>query len=119
MELIRRGDEISYHSERRWPPPAPATCRLRCRIGDDIGVAAAGTLEHFLVERYTLYSATPKGALLRGEVEHPPYRLRRAEVLELDENLLAAAGIRRPDEVVVPVLFSDGVDVTVRGPYRD
>lgn len=119
MELVQRGDEISYHSERRWPPPTPATCRVRCRIGENIGVAAAGTLEHFLVERYTLYSASPKGAILRGEVEHVPYPLRRAEVLELDESLLAAAGIRRPDEVVSPVLFSDGVDVEVRGPYRD
>lgn len=119
MELIQRDHEISYHSERRWPPPTPATCRVRCRVGDAIGTAAAGTLEHFLVERYTLYSASPKGAILRGEVEHLPYSLRRAEVLELDENLLAAAGMVRRDEIISPVLFSDGVDVKVRGPYRD
>jgi uncharacterized protein YqjF (DUF2071 family) len=59
--------------------------------------ARAGTLEHFLAERYFLYAAHDD-RLYRGQVHHTPYPLQPAEVSELDVTLLAAAGIPRPDE---------------------
>ena len=58
--------------------------------------AAVGTLEHFLAERYLLY-ASRRGRLYRGQVHHEPYPLQAAEVPSLEENLVAAAGISRPD----------------------
>jgi hypothetical protein len=36
--------------------------------------------------------------LYRGRVHHAPYPLQRANVTSLDESLLAAAGIVKPDE---------------------
>ncbi len=47
------------------------------------------------MERYFLYTVHG-GALWRGQVHHPPYQVRGAQVDGLDESLLAAAGIPRP-----------------------
>ena len=59
--------------------------------------AAPGTIEHFLVERYILYTIDDEHRLRRARVHHEPYPLQRAEVLGLDETLIWAAGIRRSE----------------------
>ena len=91
----------------RSRPPAPSGA---CPKGP-IAPALAGTLEHFLAERYLLYAAH-RGRLYRGQVHHTPYPLQAADVTALEESLLAAAGLPRPD---VPPLahFSQGVRVEV------
>ena len=111
MELTRQGESFSYRSERRWPGPTPATCAVRCTPRGPASTSTPGTLQHFLVERYFLYS-TANGVLFRGQVHHPPYQVRGANVEGLDESLLAAAGIPRPPEPPL-ALFSEGVDVDV------
>jgi hypothetical protein len=113
MELSRggEGEPIAYRSERLWPGPTPATCAVRCTPRGPAAPSAPGTLQHFLVERYFLYS-TARGSLFRGQVHHPPYQVRGAGVEGLDESLLAAAGIPRPAEPPL-ALFSEGVDVDV------
>ncbi len=102
---------ISYVSERRWPGPTPATHAIRAIPRGPIATAAVGTLEHFLAERYLLY-ASRRGRLYRGQVHHEPYPLQCADVPSLEENLVAAAGISRPDE---PPLahYASGVRVEV------
>lgn len=99
MSLERRDDNgtVVYASERRWPRPVPAHCWLTYRPQGPVAPAAPGTLEHFLVERYFLYALARDGSLLRGQVHHTPYPLQRAVAADLDESLLAAAGIARPD----------------------
>lgn len=113
MELTtgREGEPLSYRSERRWPGPTPATCSVRCTPRGSSAPSSPGTLQHFLVERYFLYS-TANGSLHRGQVHHPPYQVRGADVEGLDESLLAVAGIVRPAEPPL-ALFSEGVDVDV------
>lgn len=96
MELQRDGELVHYRSERLRPPPLPGHCRVTCRPHGVARPAAPGSLEHFLAERYLLYTLGARGALLRGAVHHEPYPLQAAEVLACDENLLAAAGIARP-----------------------
>jgi uncharacterized protein YqjF (DUF2071 family) len=111
MSLLRRGDEIRYQSERRWPGPLPATFAGHWRIGAELGAATPGTFEHFLAERYLLYASSPHG-LRVGQVHHTPYPLRRAEVLAWSEDLLRPAGM--PPATGAPhALFSPGVDVEV------
>ena len=101
----------AYRSARRWPPPAPATCAVRTTPRGPAAPSEPGTLQHFLVERYFLYSRA-NDQLFRGQVHHPPYQVRGADVEGLDESLLAAAGIARP--AVAPLAhFSEGVDVDV------
>jgi hypothetical protein len=46
-------------------------------------------------------------------VHHEPYPLREVEVASVSEDLLAAAGVERPDAPPV-AHFSDGVDVEIR-----
>lgn len=55
-------------------------------------LAAKGSLEEFLVERYRLYSSALGSLLWTGRVEHEPWLLQAARIEELDETLSAAAG---------------------------
>lgn len=109
---------ISYASERLNPGPRPARCALRYAPGDDTPTAARpGTLEHFLVERYILY-AHHEGALYQGRVHHAPYPLQAATLQELDESLIAAAGITRPEEPPPLIHYARGVHVRIYPPRR-
>ncbi len=77
-------------------------------------VAEAGSLEFFLLERYTLYSMH-EGRMLRGQVHHAPYPLVGVESFEISCEGLAPAGLGwsgGPDHVIA----SPGVDVEVFGP---
>ena len=102
---------ILYAGIRVRPDPAPASYLVRARPVGPVSQARPGTLEHFLVERYILY-ALANDRLYEGRVHHAPYPVQGAEVHTLDESLLAASGIRRPD--VMPLAhFARGVDVKV------
>jgi uncharacterized protein YqjF (DUF2071 family) len=102
---------ILYAGTRRWPGPLPASYAVRATPEGPVTTASPGTLEHFLVERYILYTDW-KSQLYQGRVHHIPYPLQSAKILSLDETLLSAEGITRPD--VAPIAhFSGGVDVDV------
>ena len=100
-----------YAGVRRGPGPLPASYLIRAQATGPVRTAQPGTLEHFLVERYILYS-TAGSRLYRGQVHHHPYPLQSAEVHSLHENLLAAAGIARPESAPL-AHFATGVDVRV------
>jgi uncharacterized protein len=90
--------EIEYRSERVPPRLTHARrvrCALRYRPTGAARPALPGTLEHFLVERYILYSYDGR-RLFRGRVHHTHYPVQSAELLSLEENLVAAAGITPP-----------------------
>jgi hypothetical protein len=55
-------------------------------IGDPY-CSTAGTLEHWLTERYCLYSADAAGQVYRGEIEHGPWPLQAAQA-EIRTNTL-------------------------------
>ena len=77
----------------------PANGRIRYTPMDGIVSAAfPGTLEHFLLERYILYAADGDRRLHRARVHHQPYPMQRADLLECEETLIWAAGIRRPQD---------------------
>ena len=106
------GQSVHYESRRHWPKPLPADCRLDYRIADEAARASAeGSLEHFLVERYLLFTESG-GRLYRGRVHHQPYELQRAELESLEQTLVWAAGIRLSSEAP-HILYSPGVDVQV------
>jgi uncharacterized protein len=108
---------IRYRSHRLWPGPRPADLQIEYSVGAPMGTAVPGTLEHFLIERYTLFVQRRALGLLRANVRHAPYPLQRATVHAVDETLSRAAGLlalgrRAPD------LFSPGVDVDIFAPER-
>ena len=78
------------------------------RPGDAL---AQGPLEEFLTARYGLFSLH-HGRLCYGPVDHAPWPLHRAEVLDLRQDLVQAAGLAAPPEEPV-VHYSPGVEVRV------
>jgi uncharacterized protein YqjF (DUF2071 family) len=77
----------------------------------EIFEARAGTLEHFLAERYCLYAQSPKGELYRGHVHHVPWPLQKAIGQVEADGLVRPFGITLRGE---PLLhYSSGVDVVV------
>jgi uncharacterized protein len=102
---------ILYAGTRRWPGPLPASYAVRATAVGPVRPAQPGTLEHFLVERYILY-ALWNTRLYQGRVHHTPYPLQSARIFSLDETLLAAAGINRP-ETTPFAHFASGVNVEV------
>jgi hypothetical protein len=106
----------TYRSRRRWPGPRGATSELRVRVGDVYRPDELGSLDHFLTARWGLFSSPPWG-LRHAPAWHEPWPLRRAEVLDLDDGLLAAAGLPPPPE---PPLahWSPGVEVRIGWPVH-
>lgn len=77
---------------------APANSRLRYQPMEGIVThASPATIEHFLIERYILYAIDDEHRLHRARVHHQPYPVQRAELLELEETLVWAAGVRRAE----------------------
>jgi uncharacterized protein YqjF (DUF2071 family) len=60
--------------------------------------AEPGSLEHFLTERYCLYTVDGAERVIRGEIHHDRWPLQPAEA-QLTENTMAdAAGLSLPVE---------------------
>jgi uncharacterized protein YqjF (DUF2071 family) len=79
------------------------------------GAIEAGELETFLTARFRLYSLR-RGRLLYAEVEHAPWPLQSARLVNLEQTLTDTAGLPRPEGEPL-VHFSPGVEVRA-GPPR-
>ncbi|MGY4922330.1 YqjF family protein [Streptomyces sp. 900105755] len=105
MRLRREGDVITYTCRRRRPA---AESRAVVRIGAPVGEPSP--LEHFLTARWGLH-VTWHGRTAHLPNEHPPWPLHRAELLDLDDELVEAAGLPAMAGPPVSVLWSPGVKV--------
>lgn len=109
---VRRGeDQVSYRSRRRRPGLRGARCDARVELGASLEPDQAQPLDHFLTARYRLYSVFA-GRLVVAEVHHEPWPLRRANLVDLDQSVIEAAGL--PAVSGDPLVHaSDGVTVRV------
>lgn len=107
MAFRAEGEDRAYATRLRWPR-ARVTTRIAIRAG---GPAADSPLEQFLTARWGLHVAR-FGRTWFIPNAHPVWPLRTAELLALDDDLVASAGLgdlaRRPPDHVA---FSDGVSV--------
>ncbi len=114
MRLDRAGSVVFYSGTR---PEAPATSYEFVAEIDESQAAAtatAGSLEHFLLERYHLFAQRPDGRFLCGQVHHEPYRWQPAELQPFSQTLTDAMGYPMPKDVSPDhVAWSPGVDVSV------
>ncbi|WNF28663.1 DUF2071 domain-containing protein [Streptomyces sp. C11-1] len=108
MDVERSGDTLTYTSSRRWPGPRGARSRIVVRTGEPIGEPSP--LEHFLTARWALHSSF-FGRTVHLPNVHPRWPLHRAELVECDEDLVAAGGLPAPAGNPVSVLYSPGVPV--------
>lgn len=113
MRLDRDGDVLRYSSRRRLPGPRPATDHLRVRVGTPI--AEPTPLEHFVTARWGLHTRA-WGRTLHLPNDHPRWPLHTAELLELDDTLVTAAGLPAPSGPPASVLYSPGVPVVFGAP---
>jgi uncharacterized protein YqjF (DUF2071 family) len=112
MRLTRDGDVVRYTSRRL--DRGRAHTRFAIRAGAPIDEPSE--LEHFLTARWGLHTRA-WGRTLYLPADHPRWPLHRAELLDLDDSLVAAAGLP-VDGPPVSVLYSPGVPVLFGGPLR-
>lgn len=97
MHCLHRGDEIGYSSVRthRGAPKA----RFEGRYGPTGAPyhAATGSLEHWLTERYALYTSDRGGRIYRGDIQHAPWPLQPANADIRTNTMAAAAGLDLAD----------------------
>jgi uncharacterized protein YqjF (DUF2071 family) len=113
MRFSRTGATVTYEARRRLGD------RPGSRVVVRVGVPREATaLDDFLTARWGAHVQRRSGTTFVPNA-HAPWPLRDAEVLELDDQLVAAAGLpelteRPPDHVA----FSDGVYAEFTRPRR-
>jgi uncharacterized protein YqjF (DUF2071 family) len=113
MRLKKNGDVLSYTSTRRWPGPRAAASTITVRIGAPITQPSA--VENFVTARWGLHTRA-WGRSLHLPNEHPRWPLHQAELLELNDDLVTAAGLPTPTGPPASILYSPGVPVTFGAP---
>lgn len=111
--MQREGRLFGYDAQRHGGGPRSM---VRARMGDPI---RTGPLADFLTARWGLFTRRG-GSTVWLPNAHPPWVLHAAELLDLDDELVASAGLpgvadRRPDSV----LYSPGVTTTFGRPVRE
>lgn len=113
MSVDNVGGRVRYRSRRRWPGPSGVGLRAVVEVDDRYEVDDLGELDHFLTARYVLYTSVA-GRLVYAHAEHPSWPLNRARVLELEHDLIEAAGLPAPQGRPL-VHHSPGVSVRIGG----
>jgi uncharacterized protein YqjF (DUF2071 family) len=115
MRIAREGDDVVYTSTRRFPGPRGVGGRIVVRPGAPL--ADRDPLGDFLSARWGLHTRWA-GRLMYVPNRHGVWPLHHAELRELDDSLVAAAGL--PGLVGLPpdsVLWSPGVKTDFGMPF--
>lgn len=107
MSVRQHEGVVAYETSRRWPGPQGVGGRIAVRPGEAM---TTDPLARFLTARWGLFAPLPGGRTVWAPVEHDPWPLHQAELLELSDDLVLAAGLPAPAGEP-HVLWSPGVDV--------
>ncbi|HWP59402.1 MAG TPA: DUF2071 domain-containing protein [Candidatus Acidoferrales bacterium] len=88
MSVQSRGETVVYESARVHGGAAPAEFAASYGPAGARYLAAPGTFDHWLAERYCLYAALRPEKVVYGEIHHAPWPLQPAET-ELRVNTMA------------------------------
>lgn len=108
MSVHQDDGQVTYEMRRRSRGTA-VTSNLVLLPGGEFASHELGALDHFLTARWRVF-ARVRSHLRYVEAEHPPWPLRRAEVVLLQDSLVTAAGLPAPTGDPV-VHYSDRVQV--------
>lgn len=108
MILDQQGQEFIYQTER----PDGVLHKVRYRLGEQLGPSQPDSLEFFFLERYLLFTEH-RNNLHVGQVHHAPYPAQLAEVLELEDQLMEAAGLGPCPGPPPFTHYASGVDVEI------
>lgn len=95
MRVTSEHGVIRYQSRRHWPHDPGAITDIRIQPGEPFVADELTERDHFLTARYRLFTLV-RGRLASARIEHPPWPLARATVLELKETLLQQIGLAAP-----------------------
>jgi uncharacterized protein YqjF (DUF2071 family) len=95
MKVDVSGDRVHYVSARDTRAPT-ARFEATYRPVGPVQRPVPGTLEHFLTERYCLYTVDGSFRARRLQIHHPPWPLQVAEADIRENTMVDAAGIRLP-----------------------
>jgi uncharacterized protein YqjF (DUF2071 family) len=109
------GTVLTYESRRHRPGRTAVTSHIRVRVGEPVPDPTPA--EHFMTARWGLHYAPLRRALYLPNV-HPAWALHRADLLDCEENLIAATGLPAPRGAPDSVLFAPGVPVKFGPPLR-
>ena len=105
---------IDYRSRRILPRSRPAPVHVRYRPTGPVTLSTPGDLASFLTERYRLFTTSPRGRLLLGEIHHRQWPLQPAEARFVENALPADFGFTLPHRP--PVLhFAKELEVYIWG----
>ncbi|MEM7234672.1 MAG: DUF2071 domain-containing protein [Planctomycetota bacterium] len=108
MSCQERDGWIDFRSLRIHPGATPLEFVGRYRGVGEIEETRPGTLDHWLTERYCLYSGK-EGRVFRGEIHHLPWPIQKAEVELERDSVLASIGLESTE---TPILqFARRIDV--------
>jgi len=112
MAVHTAGRRVIYRSARRSAVNAQFLGSYE-PVGA-VSTAVPGTLDHFLTERYCLYTTTRSGGPRRLDIHHKPWPLQPADAQIAVNTIASAAGIMLP--AAPPLLhFAKRVDVLTWG----
>ena len=114
MRVASQNGNICYRSRRKWPH-RPASTDILIQPGALYAPDELSDRDHFLTARYCLYTVM-RGRLGRAQIEHPPWPLARATVLDLRQTVIEAIGLPAPQG---PPLahYSSALDVKIGYPH--
>ena len=93
MQVSTRAGIVHYRSRR---PGWHADFEARYHPIGPAYNAVAGSLDHFLTERYCLYALDRQRRPYRLEIDHPPWSLQPADADITRNTMASAAGIMLP-----------------------
>lgn len=117
MVCLERDGWIEYASRRSHSAAPAAALEGHYRPVGPVNFPRPGTLEHFLTERYCLYTLDGRDNLIRAEIHHQPWPLQVAEA-EFSQNSMATALGITPPAFKLLLHFAKRQDVKVWRPKR-
>ena len=115
MRCEARDGWIQYESRRIGAPAAAFTARYRGT--GPIVQPADGSLEHFLTERYCLYTLGAANVMRRLDIHHRRWPLQRGEMEITANTMIDPTGVRLPDMAPL-VHFCSRQDMVAWAPSR-
>jgi uncharacterized protein YqjF (DUF2071 family) len=111
MGVTVQDGAIYYRSRRHWPHDSSAMTDIVIQPGEVHKSHELTELDRFLTARYRLYT-TSRGRLRRANIEHPPWALAQASVLQLRQTLFEANSLPAPQGSPL-VHYADALGVKI------
>ena len=96
MSVTSQHGVIHYHSRRHWPHDSRAMTGIAVQPAEPFAPSELSARDHFLTARYRLYTSA-LGRLRYAQIEHQPWPLRRARVIDLHQTLFENVHLPSPN----------------------